>query len=63
MGRQAKLKKQRKQAQNDPVINSTESQEENNPQAFVEHLEKEGYSLKATQNSPEIPDNSVQPKI
>ncbi|MGB3401555.1 MAG: hypothetical protein WBA77_02575 [Microcoleaceae cyanobacterium] len=63
MGRQAKLKKQRKQAQNHPVTHSTESQEENNPQAFVKHLEKEGYSLKETQKSPEIPDNSVKPQI
>ncbi len=63
MGRQAKLKKQRKQAQHNPVINSTESQEDSNPQAFVKHLEKEGYSLKETQKSPEIPDNSVKPQI
>ena len=63
MGRQAKLKKQRKQTQADPVNNSTESPEENNPQAFVKHLEKEGYSLKQTQTSPEIPDHSVKPQI
>ena len=63
MGRHAKLKKQRKQTQNNPVIHSTESLEENNPQAFVKHLEKEGYSLKQTQKTPEIPDNSVKPQI
>lgn len=63
MGRQAKLKKQRKQAQNDPVIDSTGQQEDKNPKAFVKNLEKEGYSLKETQKSPEIPDNSVKPQI
>ncbi len=63
MGRQAKLKKQRKQAQNEPTVNVENSEEENNPAAFVKHLEKEGYSLKESQKSPEIPDNSVKPKL
>ncbi len=62
MGRQAKLKKQRKQSQNEPVAPEN-SKEENNPTGFVERLEKEGYSLKSAQNSPEIPDNSVKPQI
>ena len=63
MGRQAKLKKQRKKAQNEPVVNAENAIEEDNPTAFVKRLEKEGYSLKSSQNSPEIPDNSVKPKL
>lgn len=63
MGRQAKLKKQRKQTQNQPAVNAENVIEDDNPTAFVKHLEKEGYSLKETQKSPEIPDHSVKPKL
>jgi hypothetical protein len=63
MGRQAKLKKQRKQAQNEPVVDSNTLQEKADSTAFVKHLEKEGYHLKAAQKSPEIPDHSVKPQI
>jgi hypothetical protein len=63
MGRQAKLKKQRKQVQHQPENNSNTPPEEADPTAFVQHLEKEGYHLKAAQKSPEIPDHSVKPQI
>ena len=63
MGRQAKLKKQRKQAQQNPQVESSPAEVEPNSTAFVEHMEKEGYSLKQTQSCPEIPDNSVKPQI
>lgn len=63
MGRQAKLKKQRKQAQHQPEIDSNPPPEDADPTAFVKHLEKEGYQLKAAQKSPEIPDHSVKPQI
>ncbi len=63
MGRQAKLKKQRKQAQNNPSVEPTTSLDEADSTAFVKHLEQEGYHLKDIQQSPEIPDNSVNPQI
>jgi hypothetical protein len=59
MGKQAKLKKQKKLQQNttdEPIIND-------NPDLFIQDIEHTGYHFKNIQRSPEIPKPDNSPKL
>lgn len=60
MGKQAKLKKIKKLIQQDV---SSLSPTPTDPDRFVEHLEKQGYSLKRIQHAPEIPTQKREPQV
>lgn len=57
MGRQAKLKKIRKEAGVSDRSNNCD------PNNFIDDLERRGYQLKQIQRSPDLPDNKIEPKI
>ncbi len=63
MGRQAKLKKMRQQAKENPPTKLPSSPEETNPKDFVETLEQQGYKLQDHLPTPEIPNKDVNPQI
>ncbi|MGC9528072.1 MAG: hypothetical protein ACP5D7_21255 [Limnospira sp.] len=64
MGRQAKLKRQRRQQrQNPPADSPTSRDQDTNPTHFVERLEKEGYRIKSGDRCPEIPEDGQQPQL
>ena len=57
MGRKAKLKKERKNSSqkiDDSKMNSDQ---------FVQHLERQGYSLKKAKMAPEMPDKKIEPQV
>ncbi|VEP18422.1 conserved hypothetical protein [Hyella patelloides LEGE 07179] len=58
MGRKAKLKKQRRQAQQ----NKSDAQEVNS-QDFIGQMRQEGYRLEAIQRSPEVPQENIEPQL
>lgn len=58
MGRKAKLKKQRRQAQQ----NKSDAQEANS-QDFIGQMRKEGYRLETIQRSPEVPRENIEPQL
>ncbi|MEA5512169.1 hypothetical protein VB715_20555 [Crocosphaera sp. UHCC 0190] len=57
MGRKAKLKKERKSLPNEN--NGSQS----NPDQFVQHLERQGYSLKQVKIAPDMPDKPIDPQV
>lgn len=57
MGRKAKLKKERK-AQSKKIDNDV-----NNRDKFVQHLERQGYSLKKPKMAPDMPDETIEPQV
>lgn len=63
MGRQAKLKKMRQQAKENPPSNLSQYPEETDPKDFVESLEQQGYKLQDRLPTPEIPNKDTKPQI
>ena len=57
MGRKAKLKKARK-SQPQKIDNC-----HNNSDEFVQHLERQGYSLKKPKIAPEMPKKKIEPQV
>ncbi|MDJ0659206.1 MAG: hypothetical protein QNJ42_06905 [Crocosphaera sp.] len=57
MGRKAKLKKERKTTPK-KIDNNV-----NNTDQFVEHLERQGYSLKKPKMAPDMPDKNIEPQV
>ncbi|MDJ0845572.1 hypothetical protein [Crocosphaera sp.] len=57
MGRKAKLKKERK-IQPKKIDNDL-----NNRDQFVQHLERQGYSLKKPKIAPDMPDKTIEPQV
>lgn len=62
MGRQAKLKKDRRDAKLSPPSDSTPPLDAE-PTQFVQQLEQQGYHLQQAIRSPELPDQHVNPKL
>ncbi len=57
MGRKAKLKKERKShPENRGNFRSNSDQ-------FVQHLERQGYSLNKPETAPEMPDKKIDPQV
>ncbi|HEY9873218.1 MAG TPA: hypothetical protein V6D12_07265 [Candidatus Obscuribacterales bacterium] len=57
MGRNAKLKKIRREASSQPELsNQPQSQPDLDPTQFVQELERQGYQLKKVEHCPEIPE-------
>ncbi|WP_413162582.1 hypothetical protein ACL6C3_26295 [Capilliphycus salinus ALCB114379] len=63
MGKQAKLRKIRQQAQENPSKESTQSPQESDPKNFVKNFEQQGYKLSESLSSPEIPNKDTKPQI
>ncbi|WP_198648559.1 hypothetical protein [Cyanothece sp. BG0011] len=57
MGRKAKLKKERKEQ---PKQLKKSSQ---NSDQFVQHLERQGYSLKKAKMAPDMPNKKIDPQV
>ena len=57
MGRKARLKKERKSHPE-----NRENSQSNSDQ-FVQHLERQGYSLKKAKMAPEMPDKKIDPQV
>ena len=57
MGRKAKLKKERKSAPQ--KIKHSEA----NSDQFVQHLERQGYSLQKPKMAPEMPEKKIDPQV
>ena len=57
MGRKAKLKKARK-CQPEKIDNSKHNSDE-----FVQHLERQGYSLKKPKIAPDMPNKNIEPQV
>lgn len=57
MGRKAKLKQARKSPLDQP--NSVPSDRDQ----FVQHMERQGYSLKRTELAPEVPRKRIEPQV
>ncbi|MDJ0510559.1 MAG: hypothetical protein QNJ64_15095 [Crocosphaera sp.] len=57
MGRKAKLKKARK---SQPQTVDTSN---NNSDEFVQHLERQGYSLKRPEIAPDMPNKNIEPQV
>ena len=57
MGRKAKLKKERKTKPKkiDHDVNHTDK--------FVQHIERQGYSLKKPKMAPDMPDKNIEPQV
>ena len=58
MGRKAKLKKQRRQAQQ-----KKSDVTQTNPQDFIGQMAQEGYRLDKIERSPEVPRENIEPQI
>lgn len=58
MGKQAKLKKQRRQLQKNKSDDSRV-----NTQDFIGQMRKEGYRLEQIQRSPEVPKEDIEPQL
>ncbi|WP_013320527.1 hypothetical protein [Gloeothece verrucosa] len=58
MGKKAKLKKIRKEP-----LPDNQNKADFAPDQFVKNLEKQGYSFKKIEHSPEIPENRIEPQI
>ena len=63
MGKQAKLRKMRQQAQENPSQESTQTPQETDPKNFVKNFEQQGYKLSESLSSPEIPNKDTKPQI
>ncbi len=57
MGRKAKLKKSRKSE-----TQKTDTSKHNSDQ-FVQHLERQGYSLKKAKMAPDMPNKNIEPQV
>lgn len=57
MGRKARLKKERKSHPKNRENSQTNSDQ------FVQHLERQGYSLKKAKMAPEMPDQKIDPQV
>ncbi|HBE20668.1 MAG TPA: hypothetical protein DEG17_24510 [Cyanobacteria bacterium UBA11149] len=62
MGRNAKLKKIRREAASQPLSLKQEKTEFDSTH-FVNQLEEEGYSLDKIKRSPSLPDQTVKPQL
>lgn len=62
MGRQAKLKKIRREA-SEQVASPPQSQTDSDPTKFVQDLEKQGYQLLQSDPSPSLPARRVEPQL
>ncbi|MCP2730311.1 hypothetical protein [Limnofasciculus baicalensis] len=62
MGRNAKLKKMRREASSQPLSLQQEKTEFDSIH-FVNQLEEEGYSLNEIKRSPSLPDTTVKPQL
>ena len=62
MGRNAKLKKMRREASSQP-LSPQEEKTEFDSTHFVNQLEEEGYSLDEIKRSPSLPDKIVKPQL
>jgi len=58
MGKQAKLKQQRRQQQANPVAQSPETDEQ-----FVKQLQRQGHRLDSSDRSPTLPENRPEPQV
>ncbi|ACK73546.1 hypothetical protein PCC7424_5197 [Gloeothece citriformis PCC 7424] len=58
MGKQSKLKKIRKSQ-----LTESQPQSQIVPEQFVKNIEKQGYSLKKLERSPEIPGKRIEPQV
>ena len=58
MGRKAKLKQTRKESKKQP-----QNQIENNPNKFVDQLQRQGYQFNNIQHSPELPEDKPEPQV
>lgn len=58
VGRQARLKKIRQEASEQPPV-----PESSEPTQFVKQLERQGYNLKQIQRSPELPNDNPEPEL
>lgn len=63
MGRQAKLKKMRQHAKENPPTQSPQSPQETDPKNFVQNFEQQGYKFTESLASPEIPDKDTKPQL
>ncbi len=57
MGRKAKLKQERKTSPQKGEISG------NSPDQFVQHLERQGYSLKKPKMAPDMPEKKIDPQV
>lgn len=62
MGRNAKLKKIRREVSSHP-LSSPEEKTLLDATEFVNQLQEEGYSLKEIQRCPVLPEKTVKPKL
>ncbi len=62
MGKQAKLKKIRKFPESDSEI-QLQNSADSDPNLFVKHVEKQGYSLKQIKHAPEVPNKRINPQV
>ena len=62
MGRNAKLKKIRREASSQSLSRQEEKTEFDSTH-FVNQLEEEGYSLDEIKRSPSLPDTTVKPQL
>ena len=58
MGRKAKLKKQRHQLRNNKSDVAASQ-----PQNFIKQMNQEGYRLEKIQQSPDIPQENIEPQV
>jgi hypothetical protein len=64
MGRNAKLKKIRREASSQPESShQSQIQPDLDATQFVHELEKQGYKLKKVEHCPEIPEERVKPRL
>lgn len=57
MGRKAKLKKARKLPSKENRVM------QNNSDQFIQHIERQGYSLKKPQTAPNMPEKRIDPQV
>lgn len=63
MGRNAKLKQQRKQQAQGDVNRPASPPPTDNPQEFVLRLAQEGYTLEQSMRAPTLPDQDPRPEL
>ena len=57
MGRKAKLKKARKS------LSKENNVMQNNSDKFIQHVERQGYSLRKPQTAPSMPEKRIDPQV
>lgn len=63
MGRKAKLKQQKRQANEKALSEKTKPVADFDRTEFVQELKMQGYNLEQIQRSPEIPENRPKPQL